>query len=122
MAKKFDIELAKKGHPVQTRSGLPVRILCTDRKSPNPIVALVSESEWIGYYNKKGVCSSRDTGEALVMAPIIQRRWSNTCIYGGAPCIGLYLSEEAARQAAEKTPNRRYIEIARLIEWEEEEA
>lgn len=31
--KPFDIELAKAGHPVQTRDGRPVRIICYDRKA-----------------------------------------------------------------------------------------
>lgn len=30
--KPFDLELAKAGHPVQTRDGRPVRIICYDRK------------------------------------------------------------------------------------------
>ncbi len=41
--KPFDIELAKAGHPVCTRAGLPVRILCYDKISNAgySIVALV---------------------------------------------------------------------------------
>lgn len=42
--KKFDLELAKQGHPVQTRNGRPVRIICWDRKSEYPIVALIGTS------------------------------------------------------------------------------
>lgn len=42
--KPFDIELAKKGHPVCTRDGRKARILCFDRKDPHyPIVALVED-------------------------------------------------------------------------------
>ena len=42
--KEFDIELAKQGHPVCTRDGRKVRVLCYDAltedgMAPNPIVA-----------------------------------------------------------------------------------
>lgn len=46
--KKFDLELAKQGHPVQTRNGRPARIICWDRKSDvYPIVALIGEYDSI---------------------------------------------------------------------------
>lgn len=59
--KAFDIELAKQGHKVKTRSGHPVRILCFDRRSYNnsfPIVALVNNPndscEMVEIYTEKG--------------------------------------------------------------------
>lgn len=39
----FDLELAKHGHPIISRAGHPVRIICFNRKSLNdrfPIIAL----------------------------------------------------------------------------------
>ena len=39
--KPFNLELAKQGHPVVTRKGQPVRIICFDRKGVQPIVALI---------------------------------------------------------------------------------
>jgi hypothetical protein len=38
--KEFDLELAKAGHPVCTRDGKPVRIVCFDAKGDYPIVGL----------------------------------------------------------------------------------
>lgn len=39
--KPFDLELAKQGHPVCTRDGKDVRIICFDAKGPNPIIGLL---------------------------------------------------------------------------------
>lgn len=39
--KDFDVDAAKQGETVQTRGGLPVRILCYDAKGDKPIVAIV---------------------------------------------------------------------------------
>ena len=59
--KAFDIELAKQGHKVKTRSGHSVRILCFNRRSYNnafPIVALVDNPndswEMVEIYTEKG--------------------------------------------------------------------
>lgn len=44
--KPFDLELAKRNHPIQTRKGDPARIICYDRKSKEyPIVALVKNPD-----------------------------------------------------------------------------
>lgn len=40
--KPFDVEAAKRGAKVETKGGDPVRIICYDRKSGYPIVALVN--------------------------------------------------------------------------------
>lgn len=45
--KEFDIELAKAGHPVCTRDGLPARIICFDKKGDLPIVSLIKNKEGI---------------------------------------------------------------------------
>ena len=39
--RKFNLEEAKAGKPVVTRTGRPVRILCWDAKGSDPIVALI---------------------------------------------------------------------------------
>lgn len=42
--KPFDIELAKAGHPVRTRDGRDVRIVCFDMNNPTyPIVAIIND-------------------------------------------------------------------------------
>lgn len=45
--KKFDLEAAKRGAAVCTAYGLPVRILCFDRKGGGnfPIIALIDDSD-----------------------------------------------------------------------------
>ena len=57
--KEFDLELAKAGHPVQTRDGKKARILCFDRIASTPIVALVKirdTLEKVYQYDNNGRC------------------------------------------------------------------
>lgn len=83
--KAFDIELAKKRHPVQTRDGKPVRIICFDRKGNVPIVALVDmgdDAEHVRYYRANGRRSNTsDVSMDLVMAPVKKEGWVN--VYKG---------------------------------------
>lgn len=53
---KFDLELAKNGHPVCTRDGRDVRILCFDKKGGAPLLGLIrnKNSEIIGKWKKDG--------------------------------------------------------------------
>ena len=72
--KPFNLEAAKTGKPVMTRSGLKVRIICTDRINGHyPVTALVMDEDGetvvsyttLGeYYHDNGEPHSRD----LVMA------------------------------------------------------
>ena len=72
----FNLELAKQGHPVKTRSGHPVRIICFNRRCYNntlPIVALVDNPndsyESVEIYNEKGeYYPDRKTHKDLMMA------------------------------------------------------
>lgn len=61
--KPFDLEAAKRGEPVVTRDGRPVRIICFDANSDAPIVALVqllknvnkdNDTEYVFSYDLKG--------------------------------------------------------------------
>ena len=55
--KEFDIEEAKKGKPVYTRSGQKARIICFDMKgATSPIIALIDdgENERINTYTTNG--------------------------------------------------------------------
>lgn len=57
--KLFNLEEAKKGHKVCTRSGLPARIICFDAKNEDyPIVALVDSGngEELNNYTLEGRC------------------------------------------------------------------
>lgn len=80
--KPFDIELAKAGHPVRTRDGKPVRIICYDRISEanRSIVGLVKEEddrECVYFYYKHGrhFDNGLESDVDLVMAP--RERWVN---------------------------------------------
>lgn len=83
--KPFDIELAKRGKPVCTESGKPVKIISFDRKNAKGycIVALVEyakDNEVIETFsekgkNYKGLCSKSD----LMMVSGKMEGWINVC-------------------------------------------
>lgn len=76
--------------PVETRSGKPVRIICTDKKgSIFPIVALVTTSEGVEHvysFNREGVSAAFDRRWHLVN--VAEKRsefknvWKNSCYAG----------------------------------------
>lgn len=74
--KPFDLEAAKRGEKVITRRGLPVRILCFDRKGVvnQEIIALVeagsAEFVWAG--TSDGKSWDREEQNDLLMAPAEQ--------------------------------------------------
>jgi hypothetical protein len=94
--KLFDLELALAGDPVVTRSGYPVRIICSDRKNDNyPIIALVytHEQEYFQDYTVSGKYDIRDnftSGYDLFMAPTKKPYYVNiykainTTLFAGA--------------------------------------
>lgn len=74
--KKFDFKMCAAGHPVVTKAGLKVRILCTDRVGANPpIVALVGEEENISTFDKYG--RGVNCLYHLVMVPETIKRYYN---------------------------------------------
>lgn len=80
--KPFDLEAAKRGEPVQTRDGRPVRIVCWDMIGDYPIVALVLENndgdlfEDTIIYTIDGRCFSCSTSvNDLFMAPTTRKVW-----------------------------------------------
>lgn len=103
--KPFDIELAKKGHPVCTRDGRKVRILCFDRKgSYYHIVALVediSEKEEVVVYPDTGrYDDSRKSEDDLMLYTEMRTGYIN--VYNER-VVGpvIYKTEEEARKFAE---------------------
>ena len=125
--KEFNLELAKAGHPLQTRDGRAVRILCYDRKSKKnnyPIVALVEIQEgeedtyWYtidGYYHK----NKREDKLDLFMASPKKEGWIN--IYksfaGTRYCGNIYSSEEEAINHVDDYGDTHLN--TNKIEWEE---
>ena len=80
--KPFDIELAKAGHPVCTREGEPVRIVCYDRNNTKyPIMALIDKGEYENYcsYTIEGKFSNNqeEIGNDLFMSPVKKEGWIN---------------------------------------------
>lgn len=81
--KPFDLELAKAGHPIQTRDGRSVRIICYDVKGHDfPIMALIMEEDnkempylfsSTGHINNSIIESRSD----LVMASTKKEGWIN---------------------------------------------
>lgn len=124
--KKFNLEEAKAGKEVVTRGGKPVRILCYDRKSTHPIVALVPgevtdclytyhlDGSMIGsdYAHDYDLCMKtvEHTGYALIFSR------SREDIKGTYLSTIMYDTEEAAREAGAKFSN--FIGITKVT-WEE---
>lgn len=120
--KEFNLELAKAGHPVQTRDGRPVRILCYDAEGLHPIVGLVTlkdKQEHPYCWTKKGVYSICEKNDLdLVMATTKREGWIN--IYkseNGYYTGGIYPTLEEAIKRIGNFENR-HIETKKL-EWEE---
>ena len=77
--KNFDINEAKLGKPVITRSGLPVRIVCFDTKGNMPILALVCvyENDESAYYYQNNGISYVQKDFDLFMKPETKTGWIN---------------------------------------------
>lgn len=124
--KPFDLELAKAGHPVCTRDGRAVRILCYDfiTQEDTPIIALVrlsEKQEGIICYKADGRNFAPGMAELdLVMVPEKREGWVNVFINS---CSGLkstdriyFTKAEALKCIDTKSPH--YIDTVK-IEWEE---
>ena len=121
--KQFSLEeyLKNPDRKVVTRNGMPVRIICTDRKQERHIIALIKErddTETICTYNTQG--KFRTNGECsnldLMFAPTKKEGWVNIYNRATRGCGLIYESEEKAKQNADK--DKPYIATTK-IEWEE---
>lgn len=112
--KPFDIELAKKGHPVCTRDGHKVRIVCFDRKNSHySVIALIEntpEEEEIVLYPDTGLYDDPYKSDADLMLPEKKEGWAIICK------SELYESEEIALKDAGLFKD--YIKTIK-VEWEE---
>ena len=118
--KQFSLEgyLKNPDRKVVTRNGLPVRIICTDRKDKWPIVALVTDddTERIYPYSSDGISSLSLPEFDLFFATKKKTGWVNIYNRAARGCGLIYESEEKAKLNANK--DKTYI-VTTKIEWEE---
>ena len=123
--KEFNLEeyLKNPSQKIVTRDGRDVRIICTDAKGDEPIIALVynniRDEENVYTYNKDGYFyKDNDSCLDLVFDTIKREGWVNlfkdeelTFINGD-----VYENEKDAKEAAQGEPD--FIATVK-IEWEE---
>lgn len=127
--KEFDLEKAKAGAPVCTRSGLKARVVCFDVKSEEEnhniltLIEIDGRYEKIGWYGDDGKFSvpnspcppTRYPECDLMMATVKHEGW---VLVDKGQCIAyIYDSKEEAEEDAEREMIT-YSAIAH-IEWEE---
>ena len=121
--KEFNLQeyLANPSQKVMTRDGRKVRILCTDMKNEQPLLALITEGnrENIHFYSQNGIwCNDFSNHKLdLVFAPIKKKGWINilrykTDLYSG----DIFETKEKAEKIGKLSKN--YITTIK-IEWEE---
>ena len=125
--KEFNLEeyLKNPSQKVVTRDGREVRIICTDAKGDEPIIALVynniREEENVYTYNRDGYFyGDNDSCLDLFFAPIKKEGWINLfkdkeINYPYIPGI-IHDSEEEAKEVIKGDPD--FISTIK-IEWEE---
>lgn len=126
--KEFNLEEFKKNpsQKVVTRDGRAVRIICTDAKGDEPIIALVynniREEENVYTYNIDGYFyKDNNSCLDLFFAPIKKEGWVNlykSIVKDYLPSVSqkIYKSKE---NAIENKSDKNYIATIK-IEWEEE--
>lgn len=121
--KEFNLQeyLANPSQKVMTRDGRKVRIVCTDMKNEQPILALITEGnrEDIRFYSQNGVwCNDFPNHKLdLVFAPIKKKGWINIFRCKTELYIGdVFETKEEAEKMGKLSKN--YITTIK-IEWEE---
>ena len=119
----LDEYLQNPSQKVVTRDGREVRIICTDAKGDEPIIALVynniREEENVYTYNRDGYFyGDNDSCLDLFFALVKREGWVNLFKDEELPFINgdIYKSEKEAKEEAEGEPD--YITSIK-IEWEE---
>ena len=124
--KEFNLTeyLKNPSQKVVTRDGRAVRIICTDAKGDEPIIALVynkiRDEENVYTYNREGIFyKDNDSCLDLFFAPIKREGWVNIYRYeDDKRTIGcLFKSEEEAKLHKYDRASE-YIKTIK-IEWEE---
>ena len=123
--KEFNLDEFKKNpsQKVVTRDGRSVRIICTDAKGDEPIIALVynniREEENVYTYNRDGYFyNNNDSCLDLLFASIKRKGWVNIYKDEGITYLPgiIHDSEEEAKKAIKGDP---YFIATIKIEWEE---
>ena len=121
--KEFNLQeyLANPSQKVMTRDGRKARIVCTDMKNAQPILALITEGnrEDIRFYSQNGIwCNDFPNYKLdLVFAPIKKKGWINIFRCKTELYIGdVFETKEEAEKMGKLSKN--YITTIK-IEWEE---
>ena len=126
---QFSLEkyLANPSRKLVTGDGRKVKILCTNRKSPYPIVALVenhdSNTEDVYSYRENGLYSLFSLSEQnnLFFAPEKHEGWVNLYKWLGKEYtyhMGNVYNSKAEAENGSSNNNYKYVATIR-IEWEE---
>lgn len=121
--KEFNLQeyLANPSQKIMTRDGRKARILCTDMKNVQPILALITEGdiEDIHFYYQNGAwCNEFPENKLdLFFAPIKKEGWVNVYrVPMGSYCGDVFETKEKAEKIGKLSKN--YITTVK-IEWEE---
>ena len=122
--KPFNLEeyLKNPSQKVVTRDGREVRIICTDAKGEEPIIALLynknREEENVYTYNRDGRFYKNDSCLDLLFTSTKREGWINIYKDKGITHIHafIYNNEEMAKEAIKNDPD--FIATVK-IEWEE---
>ena len=123
--KEFNLEEFKKNpsQKVVTRDGREVRIVCTDAKNEEPIIALVynknRDEENVYTYNRDGYFyKDNDSCLDLFFAPIKREGWVNIYDITRINCISRIYNTKEEAETIGKGCKSGYITTLK-IEWEE---
>lgn len=121
--KEFNLQeyLTNPSQKVMTRDGRKVRIVCTDMKNKQPVLALITEGnrEDIHFYSQNGVwCNDFPNHKLdLVFVPAKKKGWINIFRCKTELYIGdVFETKEEAEKMGKLSKN--YITTIK-IEWEE---
>ena len=123
--KPFNLELAKAGHPVCTRDGKEIRIICFDRCKPNfPILALIKcdgIEEIISYaIDGKYLFNGKSTEYDLMMATEKKEGWINIYKRDGEDWRKIGYTYSTKEEAIKNIDDCSYDYVTTIkIEWEE---
>ena len=123
--KEFNLTeyLKNPSQKVITKDGRAVRIICTDAKGDEPIIALVynniREEENVYTYNREGIFyKDNDSCLDLFFAPIKREGWVNIYDITRINCISRIYNTKEEAETIGKGCKSGYITTIK-IEWEE---